>query len=100
MLLYMPFGGGCELAFESSILNLLRRPTHPIISCAGTLDKHKELESLVAKFLNVEAAMVFGMGFATNSMNIPALVGKVRIVNIIIFCCSIPGNYSSGKILC
>ncbi|XP_017724737.1 PREDICTED: serine palmitoyltransferase 3 isoform X1 [Rhinopithecus bieti] len=42
----------------------------------GTLDKHKELEDVVAKFLNVEAAMVFGMGFATNSMNIPALVGK------------------------
>ncbi|KAM9681720.1 serine palmitoyltransferase 3 isoform 2-T2 [Dama dama] len=42
----------------------------------GTLDKHKELEDLVAKFLNVEDAMVFGMGFATNSMNIPALVGK------------------------
>ncbi|XP_057558957.1 serine palmitoyltransferase 3 isoform X3 [Hippopotamus amphibius kiboko] len=42
----------------------------------GTLDIHKELEDLVAKFLNVEAAMVFGMGFATNSMNIPALVGK------------------------
>ncbi|XP_069352037.1 serine palmitoyltransferase 3 [Eulemur rufifrons] len=42
----------------------------------GTLDKHQELEDLVAKFLNVEAAMVFGMGFATNSMNIPALVGK------------------------
>ncbi|XP_008058343.1 serine palmitoyltransferase 3 [Carlito syrichta] len=42
----------------------------------GTLDKHKELEDLVAKFLGVEAAMVFGMGFATNSMNIPALVGK------------------------
>nr|XP_045372903.1 serine palmitoyltransferase 3 isoform X2 [Camelus bactrianus] len=42
----------------------------------GTLDKHKELEDLVSKFLNVEAAMVFGMGFATNSMNIPALVGK------------------------
>lgn len=56
-----------------------RRLIHPIISCAGTLDKHKELEDLVAKFLNVEAAMVFGMGFATNSMNIPALVGKVRL---------------------
>ncbi|XP_036273967.1 serine palmitoyltransferase 3 isoform X2 [Pipistrellus kuhlii] len=42
----------------------------------GTLDKHKELEDLVAQFLKVEAAMVFGMGFATNSMNIPALVGK------------------------
>ncbi|KAM5245546.1 serine palmitoyltransferase 3 [Ctenodactylus gundi] len=42
----------------------------------GTLDKHRELEELMAKFLNVEAAMVFGMGFATNSTNIPALVGK------------------------
>ncbi|KAM6144271.1 serine palmitoyltransferase 3 [Erethizon dorsatum] len=42
----------------------------------GTLDKHKELEDLLAKFLNVEAAMTFGMGFATNSTNIPVLVGK------------------------
>ncbi|XP_051039106.1 serine palmitoyltransferase 3 [Phodopus roborovskii] len=42
----------------------------------GTLDKHKELEDLMAKFLNVEAVMTFGMGFATNSMNIPILVGK------------------------
>ncbi|XP_020022219.1 serine palmitoyltransferase 3 isoform X2 [Castor canadensis] len=42
----------------------------------GTLDKHKELEDLLAKFLSVEAAMIFGMGFATNSTNIPALVGK------------------------
>lgn len=28
--------------------------------------------------MGVEAAMAYGMGFATNSMNIPALVGKVR----------------------
>ncbi|XP_074065536.1 serine palmitoyltransferase 3-like isoform X1 [Macrotis lagotis] len=42
----------------------------------GNIDKHEELEKLVAQFLGVEAAMVFGMGFATNSMNIPALVGK------------------------
>nr|XP_033795532.1 serine palmitoyltransferase 3-like [Geotrypetes seraphini] len=42
----------------------------------GNFDKHKELEGLMAEFLQVEAAMVFGMGFATNSMNIPALVGK------------------------
>uniref|UniRef100_A0A8C5WHZ6 serine C-palmitoyltransferase n=1 Tax=Leptobrachium leishanense TaxID=445787 RepID=A0A8C5WHZ6_9ANUR len=40
------------------------------------LDIHEELESLVARFLGVEAAMTYGMGFATNSMNIPALVGK------------------------
>uniref|UniRef100_A0A8D0GZW8 serine C-palmitoyltransferase n=1 Tax=Sphenodon punctatus TaxID=8508 RepID=A0A8D0GZW8_SPHPU len=42
----------------------------------GNLDKHVELENLLAEFLGVEAALVFGMGFATNSMNIPALVGK------------------------
>ncbi|XP_075060060.1 serine palmitoyltransferase 3-like isoform X2 [Mixophyes fleayi] len=42
----------------------------------GHLDKHRELEDLVAEFLNVEAAMVFSMGFATNSTSIPALVGK------------------------
>uniref|UniRef100_A0A3B3T0C5 Serine palmitoyltransferase long chain base subunit 2 n=1 Tax=Paramormyrops kingsleyae TaxID=1676925 RepID=A0A3B3T0C5_9TELE len=42
----------------------------------GNLDKHEELEKLVARFLGVEATMAFGMGFATNSMNIPALAGK------------------------
>ncbi|XP_063296572.1 serine palmitoyltransferase 2 [Pelobates fuscus] len=42
----------------------------------GNLDKHEELEALVARFLGVEAAMTYGMGFATNSMNIPALAGK------------------------
>lgn len=43
----------------------------------GNLDIHEELEHLVARFLGVESSMAFGMGFATNSMNIPALTGKV-----------------------
>lgn len=42
----------------------------------GTLKCHIELEKLVAEFLGVEKAVTFGMGFATNSMNIPTLVGK------------------------
>ncbi|KAK6297755.1 hypothetical protein J4Q44_G00323380 [Coregonus suidteri] len=42
----------------------------------GNLDLHEELEQLVARFLGVESSMAFGMGFATNSMNIPALAGK------------------------
>ncbi|XP_043119252.1 serine palmitoyltransferase 2 [Puntigrus tetrazona] len=42
----------------------------------GNLDRHEELEKLAASFLGVESAMAFGMGFATNSMNIPALAGK------------------------
>lgn len=44
---------------------------------SGNLDRHEEMEKLVAEFLGVESAMAFGMGFATNSMNIPALTGKV-----------------------
>ena len=46
---------------------------------AGNLKIHQELEELVANFVGTEAAMTFGMGFATNSMNIPCLVGKVSI---------------------
>ncbi|CAI5764318.1 serine palmitoyltransferase 2 [Podarcis lilfordi] len=42
----------------------------------GNLDKHEELEALLARYLGVESALSYGMGFATNSMNIPALVGK------------------------
>ncbi|CAL8393210.1 serine palmitoyltransferase 2b [Gadus morhua] len=42
----------------------------------GNLDIHQEMEELVARFLGVESALTFGMGFATNSMNIPALAGK------------------------
>ena len=46
---------------------------------SGTLDIHKQLEAQVARFVGKPAALVFGMGFATNSMNIPALMGKVSV---------------------
>ena len=45
---------------------------------AGTTKLHTELESLVAEFVGKEAALTFGMGFATNSTNMPILVGKVN----------------------
>jgi len=41
---------------------------------------HDELEKLTAKFLGVEDAIVFGMGFATNSLNLPSLVSKGCLV--------------------
>lgn len=41
---------------------------------------HDELEKLTAKFLGVEDAIVFGMGFATNTLNIPSLVSKGCLV--------------------
>lgn len=42
----------------------------------GTFDIHRELERLTARFIGVEDCVTFGMGFATNSMNIPAIVNK------------------------
>ena len=47
---------------------------------SGTLDIHNELETLVARFTGKPAAMAFGMGFATNSTNIPTLVGKGDLI--------------------
>ncbi|EFJ46984.1 hypothetical protein VOLCADRAFT_92508 [Volvox carteri f. nagariensis] len=47
---------------------------------AGTTSAHTELEELVAQYLGVEDAITYGMGFATNSSTIPALVGKGCLV--------------------
>jgi serine palmitoyltransferase len=39
-----------------------------------------DLERAVARYVGKEAAIVHGMGFATNSMTLPALLGKVCFV--------------------
>ena len=46
----------------------------------GTLDLHHKLETNLADYLSVEDAMVVGMGFATNTLNIPALITKGCLV--------------------
>lgn len=46
----------------------------------GTLAVHKELEDQVAEFFGTESAVVFGMGFATNSTNLPNLVKKGSLI--------------------
>ena len=43
---------------------------------SGTSKIHRELESLVAEYVGKEDAIVFGMGFATNSGNIPIFAEK------------------------
>ena len=45
----------------------------------GYLDIHRELEEQIAEYLGVESAITVPMGFATNSMNMPCLVSKVRV---------------------
>jgi len=46
----------------------------------GATKMHKELDATVANFLGTEDAVTFGMGFATNSMNLPRLVSKGCLV--------------------
>ncbi|XP_073528316.1 serine palmitoyltransferase 3-like [Phyllobates terribilis] len=75
---YLGFAENDEESLES-VKNALERYGGGVCSTRqemGHLHIHQELEDLVAKFVNAEAATVFSMGFATNSTNIPALVGK------------------------
>lgn len=46
----------------------------------GNMSIHADLEKLTAKFLGTEDAIVFGMGFATNSLNLPSLLCKESLV--------------------
>ncbi|XP_075974425.1 serine palmitoyltransferase long chain base subunit [Anticarsia gemmatalis] len=41
----------------------------------GDTQLHRDLEAYTAKFLGVEAAIVVGMGFATNTLALPGLLG-------------------------
>jgi 7-keto-8-aminopelargonate synthetase-like enzyme len=49
----------------------------------GNTKLHTELEELVARFVGKPAAILFGMGYVTNSAIIPALIGKVCCENML-----------------
>ena len=46
----------------------------------GTSTIHMELEKTVAEFLGVDDAISVGMGFATNTLNLPVLIGEGCLV--------------------
>ncbi|KAB2622976.1 long chain base biosynthesis protein 2a-like [Pyrus ussuriensis x Pyrus communis] len=46
----------------------------------GTMDLHNELEECVANFVGKPAAIVFGMGYVTNSAILPVLMGKGGLI--------------------
>ncbi|XP_047254672.1 long chain base biosynthesis protein 2a isoform X3 [Capsicum annuum] len=46
----------------------------------GTTTVHTELEEHVAKFVGKPAAIVFGMGYATNSAVLPVLIGEGGLI--------------------
>jgi len=54
-------------------------------SCASTIEGgytsiHKELETTIAEFVGKESAIIFEMGYATNSTTLPALVKRGGLV--------------------
>lgn len=55
----------------------------------GHQEIHRHLDQQVAKFLGVEDAITFPMGFATNSMNIPCIAHKVSCWFGLKFCISL-----------
>ncbi|XP_032668748.1 serine palmitoyltransferase 2 isoform X2 [Odontomachus brunneus] len=79
---YLGFADTTNKCTAESI-NILRK-----LGCAtystrlelGTMSIHNKLEKLTARFMGVEDAIVFGMGFATNALTLPSLVGKGCLV--------------------
>lgn len=50
----------------------------------GTTTLHEQLEECVADFVGKPAAIVFGMGYVTNSAILPVIMGKVCTYNLFI----------------
>eukprot|EP01134_Creolimax_fragrantissima_P003003 CFRG3003T1 len=75
---YLGFANNTGMCADSAIEQLKK---HGVASGSpamelGTNDSFVECERLVADFVGKEAAIVIGMGFATNSTTIPSLMDK------------------------
>lgn len=73
---YLGFASNSGPCADNSIKSLHE---YGVATCStrtefGTIPLHIELEELTARYLGVDDAIVFGMGFGTNSLNIPALL--------------------------
>ena len=64
----------------------------------GTQKYMKDLESLMATYLNVEDCIAFGMGFATNALNIPSLAGKVVELFLLLLCLHTSDSLLLGRL--
>ena len=65
------------VSFSGTCLRLFTNVNLP----SGTTVLHNKLEKYVANFVGKPAAIVFGMGYVTNSSVLPVLIGKVCTVN-------------------
>ncbi|KAF7997601.1 hypothetical protein HCN44_006172 [Aphidius gifuensis] len=71
--------GSCAIQSKEAIKKYGITSNSPRLEL-GNMTIHKELEKLTAEFLGVEDAIVFGMGFATNSLNLPSLISPDCLV--------------------
>ncbi|KAK9037187.1 hypothetical protein V6N11_022108 [Hibiscus sabdariffa] len=79
---YLGFGGADEYCTPRAIESLKRFSPSTCSSRVdgGTTLLHNELEECVARFVRKPAAIVFGMGYVTNSAILPVLIGKGGLI--------------------
>lgn len=58
-------------------MHIFSRSSSFVVYLIGTTALHNELEECVANFVGKPAALVFGMGYVTNSAILPVLMEKV-----------------------
>lgn len=71
--------GKCTTEVSESMHNYSTSTCAPRLAF-GTTEIHRECERLVARFVGKEDAAVFGMGYATNSTSLAALVGQGGLI--------------------
>lgn len=76
---YLGFADDWQSTCRGDVLQALER--FPVSVCSsfaegGYLSLHRELERSVADFVGKEDAVIFNMGWATNGLGIPSIVGK------------------------
>lgn len=79
---YLGFAASDEYCTPQAIQSLRKFSQS---TCSSRVDGgntilHEELEEMVARFVGKPAAMVYGMGFATNSTTLPSLIGKGGLI--------------------
>ena len=79
---YLGFGDPNEHCTPNvkKVLDIYGPATCSVSVDAGTTEVHKKLEKTVADFLGTEDAIVYGMGWATNAMVIPAFMRKGDLI--------------------
>ena len=80
---YLGFADDWNITCREDVLSSMKNLPISMSSCrmeGGTSQLHEEVEDVVAKFVNKEAALVMNMGFNTNATTIPALMGRGDLI--------------------